>query len=610
MAAITSAQNGNWSSTSTWTGGTIPGDGDTVTINHTVTMDGSRTVGNSPATDVAVLTIGNGSASARLILSTGTLTVKGQLTDTQSHAAGVTMNAGTAIVFDATGASGTINYSIKIASSYDGGQSPGDARGWRINGTSGSHCSISSAGDGTRNAYHNNAAFGGEGCIQATYCDFTNIGDSSRNALNILLDNRQLTSSLTNCTFTSCGQINAPFTNGVPSFSMTDVTIASSLTNESTSWPITTSSGSDQTTGTRAFTRVATDKMIKVVTAHGMTFDSCYFGNGLLVTSSKNWTAMKNCFIRQTFDNIAISGSVTNCFLFWDNPSGSNPHFLASILNPPANTTYDWSDNVAYFNGTNSSGNVFLVGSTTTSTFTVNCRRNLILPNGGGSNTGALLTSNGSVTAGLALYIDHNTVNVEGQCGLEIGHLYTSVETPNRYASVKSNLFYGTTSTGYKAYNVDSSSTQDLMSPANVDYNAGYLTKTTSNTSGFTNEGRGYASKWSTTPGVNDLDGQNPVFEDSTRTLASWAVTRGSASSTTTQKEADAVSYIVANPALTTSSLLPYLKAGFKPTSSSYRTAAHDTGTIGSSNFSKTSRSLTRLAAIRTSINTRYGISV
>jgi hypothetical protein len=193
---------------------------------------------------------------------------------------------------------------------------------------------------------------------------------------------------------------------------------------------------------------------------------------------------------------------------------------------------------------------------------------------------------------------------------LEIGHLYTSVESPNRYASVKSNLFYGNTSTGFKAYNVDSSSTQDLMPPNNVDYNAGYLTKATSGTSAFTNEGRSYAGKWSSTPGVHDLDGQNPTFEAPTRSLASWAVLQGSVSSTTTGKEADAVAYIAANPALTFSSLLPYLKAGYKPTNSAYRSAAHDTGTIGSCNFSKTSRSLTKLTALRSAINTRYGVSV
>src|SRR5437879_3120032 len=70
MAAITTAAAGNWSATGTWTGGVIPGNGDTITLNHAVTCDTSRTVGISPAvggtaavTANAVLTI---AAGARL----------------------------------------------------------------------------------------------------------------------------------------------------------------------------------------------------------------------------------------------------------------------------------------------------------------------------------------------------------------------------------------------------------------------------------------------------------------------------------------------------------------------------------------------------------------
>lgn len=48
MAAITTAAAGNWSATGTWNGGVVPGNGDTVTLNHAVTVDVDTIIGHSP----------------------------------------------------------------------------------------------------------------------------------------------------------------------------------------------------------------------------------------------------------------------------------------------------------------------------------------------------------------------------------------------------------------------------------------------------------------------------------------------------------------------------------------------------------------------------------
>jgi hypothetical protein len=74
MAAITSAQTGLWSATATWVGGVVPGENDTVTIaaTHTVTVDGTRIVGNDATPGLTI----NGRLRASRTTSS-LLTIKG-----------------------------------------------------------------------------------------------------------------------------------------------------------------------------------------------------------------------------------------------------------------------------------------------------------------------------------------------------------------------------------------------------------------------------------------------------------------------------------------------------------------------------------------------------
>jgi hypothetical protein len=82
MAAKTTAASGNWSAAGTWTGGVPPTEGDTCTINHTVTVDtasgGSLDIIVGDDTTTAAVTIGSGGV-LQWVDATGirTFTLKG-----------------------------------------------------------------------------------------------------------------------------------------------------------------------------------------------------------------------------------------------------------------------------------------------------------------------------------------------------------------------------------------------------------------------------------------------------------------------------------------------------------------------------------------------------
>ena len=80
MATITSAQSGNFSSTSTWTGGVVPGNGDRfdVSSGHTVTLDSSTPIPSAGFVDSYIYgTLQSQSGASMTLRMNGRLYVKG-----------------------------------------------------------------------------------------------------------------------------------------------------------------------------------------------------------------------------------------------------------------------------------------------------------------------------------------------------------------------------------------------------------------------------------------------------------------------------------------------------------------------------------------------------
>jgi hypothetical protein len=103
-AAITSAQSGNWSSTSTWVGGVVPTATNNVVIanGHTVTLDTATYNTRNSGTTTTVNTGGTLATSVQYI-NNGTTTINGTF---QLNAGGYT-NSGNNFVY---GAAGTLNF--------------------------------------------------------------------------------------------------------------------------------------------------------------------------------------------------------------------------------------------------------------------------------------------------------------------------------------------------------------------------------------------------------------------------------------------------------------------------------------------------------------------
>jgi hypothetical protein len=561
-AAYTSCGSGNWSAPATWNDGvlgcgltlTVPVNGDTVTVNHAVTVDVFTAVGHSP---------GAADATPAILMNTGAVTVNAGVTfvvrgDIKSANKPLTLNAGSIFEWDASLAASPSTAIYRFYNSAD--NQP--LSGLIVNGTSGNHAVVRSNAGGANGKFVEVNNYGMT--MDVTYCDFLRIGDAANEAILFGMNNGTYKMKLNNCTFTSCGRVKSALMSGAYVLDIQNNVFTSGLHATDDVYFI----GADATVGgTRlingnVFNKAYNGTGFKYFTVTNNVFYGGFGAN--LSTTANRWTAFSNNFFRNTTTTpTCFSGDIAGLYYLMDTV-GANPHFMV-----PNSGIGDltWDSILFDYIGTDGTGNLINMTSVPPSQTTITVQHSISLPNAGGDNAGAFIGLDNS-TLLWKIATNQNTVFIGTQYMYEMGHFSAPAGS---YISMKNNLMWDNSLRGYKAVDTDHYGTgigiiTDLIVVGAADYNASWNVKlspyTTSGNSWFTNQGNGYVGAFSVTPGANDINlGASPSFVDSGRNIAKW----GQALHGTDGTVAGALAALKTDTSRI-AELISYVQFGFTPT--------------------------------------------
>ena len=591
MAAITTAAAGNWSSTSTWTGGVVPGSGDTATCTYNVTVDVDTTVGSSPSTGgTPAITIDCASRDVTLTLAAGkTLTCLGDLK------MGTTYFAKGSLVLSA---GGTLVFKPPSGQQYklDCGV---EENMITINGTSGSRCAVKtdkSSGGLAGYIYTDSGRTRNMGLQTASYCDFIDLGTSSAYGVQTQVDNgvtNNINVSITYCTFTRCSYKLTVGNSSTPdgNFTFTNNTFSSSVsvTSGATN-PTSFNFNSEPTSGTRLMQYCSFDGLAYFAYYRKLKALDTYFGAGILISGGSGWPdatyfARNYLVIPDGVNGIGpMYGPFSDCFIV--HLQNGNPHFL-NLSSTVTAMTIDGCVFEAPLD-TSATGDIISPATIATGTPTLVVRRCITLPNAVGTTPGKLLSC--LQTGSVAITCEHNThANEAGEHGL-IGLDETASSYAGEIASCRANLVWSTNGSSTTNYAIRSAGagTPAVDAVMVAGYNGfrnpttGTITQTAGTTplnvsvAGYKGiKVSGTASSQVTTGDVT----ADPTFVDSARNVAKWGQTLHGTDGT----HVTAAAYLAANVASSTglmAELLGYVRAGLAPRNAAFRAASYAGDTL------------------------------
>ena len=262
-----------------------------------------------------------------------------------------------------------------------------------------------------------------------------------------------------------------------------------------------------------------------------------------------------------------MGGDVTNSYFLNDPSNTTTP---TTFMNVPNDTNSQVANNVFQYVGARHDNLALVITEGGLTQHTITIENNIILPNGTDTSAslGGFYANTKDVGTPL-LIVQHNTVDVGSENGAAAGFFVG--EKAGAILSFTSNIFWRTGAPlagTYALVNEDPAPVADIVTAANCDYNGWYdLATVPAGTWNDIADGTVYSvpTSGTTPPGVHDVANVDPEFTDPTRNLQTWDASLGGPGTI-----ADAFALIQQNPALTKSSLLPYIQTGFAPTNPAY----------------------------------------